>query len=168
MKLRIIKYKEDYIVENLPESWKEGEIIVDIIEEADLNELLARYEPGNKETAHYKGRMQEEKNRRKKKPKLVLEIAREGGRYIVKNMPDNFPDKVGIEIRSDAGIAAKKRVRGKKDDKNAHEFWKKMAGKYPENEFIQFKAKHFVPFASPDQLSDDELLYEALKEKYGL
>jgi len=43
---------------------------------------------------------------------------------------------------------------------------KALAEKYPENTLLQLKLKYYRPYPSTD-ISDDESLYEALKEKYN-
>jgi len=44
---------------------------------------------------------------------------------------------------------------------------KAIAEKHPENTLLQLKLKYYHPY-SPTDISDDEALYEALKEKYNL
>ena len=43
---------------------------------------------------------------------------------------------------------------------------KALAEKHPENTFLQLKLKYYRPYPLID-ISDDEALYEALKEKYN-
>jgi hypothetical protein len=44
---------------------------------------------------------------------------------------------------------------------------KSLAEKYPENKLLQTKLKYYSPYQETDK-TDDEILYEALKEKYNL
>jgi len=44
---------------------------------------------------------------------------------------------------------------------------KSLAEKHPENTLLQLKLKYYRPYPPTDQ-SDDDILYEALKEKYNL
>jgi hypothetical protein len=43
---------------------------------------------------------------------------------------------------------------------------KTLAEKYPENKLLQLKLKCYRPYPQTD-ISDDDILYEALKEKYN-
>ena len=43
---------------------------------------------------------------------------------------------------------------------------KSLAEKYPENSLLQLKLKYYRPYPLTD-MSDEEALYEALKEKYN-
>jgi hypothetical protein len=43
---------------------------------------------------------------------------------------------------------------------------KSMAEKHPENKLLQLKLKCYRPYPQTD-ISDDDILYEALKEKYN-
>ena len=44
---------------------------------------------------------------------------------------------------------------------------KTLSEKHPENELLQTKLKYYHPYPKTDK-SDDDILYEALKEKYNL
>ena len=50
----------------------------------------------------------------------------------------------------------------------AFEQLKELAKKFPDDVFIQSKFKYYIPYTTEKGKTDDDYLYDALKEKYGL
>ena len=96
---------------------------------------------------------------------MLLEIKKERGRFIVLNPPENASNRFAVEVSK----IIDKPVRKRKGASKAYLELKKLAEKYPDNEFLQSSLKLFPPdYETGPDMQDDILLNEALSEKYGI
>lgn len=99
---------------------------------------------------------------------MILEVQKINDQYVIKNPPKTSEVHFFLQIEK-KDILKSKPLKNKKQPKDiAFEQLKAMAEKWPENQFLQNKVKYYVPYNNTSCKTDDDYLYEALKEKYGL
>lgn len=96
---------------------------------------------------------------------MLLEIKKEKGRFILLNPPANASNRFFVEVSKIIDDNKEKSAAPTK----AYTEIKRLAEKYPDNEFFAISAEMTPPDYHTDDLADTkELLYDALKNKYGI
>jgi hypothetical protein len=98
---------------------------------------------------------------------MLLEIKKERNKYVLINPPKTVGSHFMVEIEADKIISIP--MSRNNTDSNIYQVVKKMASKYPENEFLKISLD-LTPKNYSDglDLGNDKLLNEALSEKYGI
>jgi hypothetical protein len=98
---------------------------------------------------------------------MRLEIKKEKSRYILLNPPADAGTHFYVDVQPDKIIRKNKGL--KKDAPNAHSILKNLVEKNPDNEFLKISLS-LTPaeYAFEKELSDEQLLNEALSDKYEL
>ena len=99
---------------------------------------------------------------------MILEVQKINDQYVIMNLPKTAETHFFLQIEK-KDILKNKPLKNTKPVKDkAFEQLKAMAEKYPENQFLQNDVKFYIPYKNTMGKTDDDYLYDALKEKYGL
>jgi hypothetical protein len=100
---------------------------------------------------------------------MILEIIKEGNKYILKSPPKHLGDHFYIEVDSKHITRNKKMNTHKPKESTTYQQLKKLAARFPEDDFLRSTlAVTAIDYEHIQDKTDAEILYEALKEKYGL
>lgn len=89
---------------------------------------------------------------------MILEVQKINNQFVILNPPIKNSDHYFIDVDE-------KKVF---ENDTALPQLKNLATKYPDNVFLSTQLKYYVSYNNEKNTSDDDLLYDALKDKYGL
>lgn len=96
---------------------------------------------------------------------MLLEIKKEKGKFILMNPPENASDQFFVEVSK----IFEKESKYVESPGKAYTEIKRLAEKYPDNEFLAISAEMTPPDYQASDLENTEYLFqEALKYKYQL
>jgi hypothetical protein len=99
---------------------------------------------------------------------MLLEVIKKGGKYFIKNVPPKAKDHFFIEADTNDLLEVKSQNNKealKRD--NGYIELKSLADKFPDDTFLQYKVKHYLPYKNDLGKTDKEIWNEGLMEKYG-
>ena len=99
---------------------------------------------------------------------MILEVQKINDQYVIMNLPKTAETHFFLQIEKKDILKNKPLKNTKPVMDKAFEQLKAMAEKYPENQFLQNDVKFYIPYKNTMGKTDDDYLYDALKEKYGL
>jgi hypothetical protein len=98
---------------------------------------------------------------------MLLEIKKEKNKFVLINPPKKVGTHFWIETEANKIIPISKTA--KKSNNYIYKAVKKMASKYPDNEFLKISLDLTpINYTYSTELSNEMLLNDALTEKYGI
>ena len=88
--------------------------------------------------------------------------------HVIKNPPRTSESHFFIQIEKKHILKNRPAKKKLPTNDNALEQIIALAKKWPDNKFLQDKVKYYMPYTNNSGKTDDDYLYEALKEKYEL
>ena len=99
---------------------------------------------------------------------MILEVQKINDQYVIKNPPKTSEPHFFIQIEKKHILKTRPAKKKLPTKDKALEQIIALSKKWPKNKFLQDKIKYYMPYTNNSGKTDDDYLYEALKEKYEL
>ena len=99
---------------------------------------------------------------------MILEVQKINDQYVIKNPPITSETHFFIKIEKKHILKNRPGKKKLPENDKALKQIIALAKKWPDNKFLQDKVKYYMPYTNNFVKTDDDYLYEALKEKYEL